>query len=165
VVEVDGIESSWEAYTEDGGREICIRLHISPTAQDKVKLQISIIPLAVEEVVKLGCVPSDIPSFLIHTKEIQISPKTATPWGLAFLPLFVLGDPSKPPGEINQDEVRSAIHGVFKGCLVTKFYTKTATFQRRLEKVLAGEVSTPKPAGLWPAPLEVENTSGRHNFI
>jgi hypothetical protein len=164
IVSYDGELGTWESYVEEGGKDICIRLHLTPTAEDKAKLMISLIPLAAEDLEAMECEPAEVPSFLVLSKEIPLSPKSITPWGLAFTTLIIKGDPAKPVGEVSQPEIRKAVHAVLQGAMVTRFCAKTTSYHKRMEKINKGEVPSAKLAGLWPEPMDSGNTSGNQLF-
>lgn len=147
---VDGDNVSWEEFIELGGKEMCLRAHITPVSDHSAKLGIMLIPESLEELNELTCVAGLVPGFAVVSKELAISPAARMEWGLAFVTLLIKGDPAKEVGQVDQLELRKAIHKILQGSIIIKACRQLDSYRKRMEKLKDGEVIEPTPTDLWP---------------
>ncbi len=149
-ITVEGDNVSWDEFVELGGREMCLRAHITPVSDHTAKLTIMLVPESLQELKELTCVSGLVPGFTVVSRELSISPAARMEWGLAFVTLFIKGDPAGDMCQINQTELRRAIHRILQGSIMIKACRQLDSYRKRMEKLKNGEVVEPTPTDLWP---------------
>lgn len=166
VIVLEGEKVTWEDYIEQGGREMCIRAHVTPMSDHTARLSFMLVPESLEDLNTLSCVAGLVPGFSLTSKELAISPAARFPWGLAFVTLLIKGDPTKDVGQVDQLELRRAIHKVLQGSIIIKACRQMESYKKRLEKLKSGEVSDPVATDLWPEIQgATDHNSGRNFYL
>ena len=143
---------------------MCIRAHVTPTTDHSARLSLMLVPESLEVLNTLSCVAGLVPGFALTSKELAISPAARLPWGLAFVTLLIKGDTTKDVGQIDQLELRRAIHKVLQGSIVIKACRQMESYKKRLEKLKSGEVSDPIATEVWPEVQGATNYNSGKSF-
>ena len=157
--EAEGVEKSKEEFKKDGGNDFAIRGYVSPITANQCKLQIGLTPIDGDRLRGLDCSPSEIPALLLITRNLTIKPPTDTPWGLSFLVMIIPGNPQASVSEVDQSEIRSAVHGTLRGAIQMTFSRDRSSFNKKLEACEKGEHPRIKRNLSWPEMEDTEQQS------
>ena len=144
-------ERTKDEYRADGGKSFCVRIHMKPVTEDACKITLALLPKTIMEAGLMPGQGAGVPGFKLLARDAPFFPTTKTEWGLKFQPLLLKGSPAEPLGELDQNDVRSAIHSTLQKAVTVTFCRNIGSFDKKWRTMTdKQEVPAVARLGAWP---------------
>ena len=154
---VEDEERSKDEYKGDGGKPFCVRAHLKPISEEACKVTLALLPKSIMEAGLMPGQGAGVPGFKIVAKDAPLFPTTKTEWGLKFLPLLLKGSPAEPLADIDQNDLRRAMHSALQRAVAITFCRNIGSFDKKWRNMMdKNEVAGVARLEAWPEHVHFE---------
>ena len=156
-------ERSKDEYRSDGGKPFCIRAHMKPVSDEACKITLALLPKSILEAGLMPGQGAGVPGFKLVAKDAPFFPTTKTEWGLKFQPLILKGSPSNQLEELDQNDMRRAIHTTLQQAVAITFCRNIGSFDKKW-RTMHDKKEVPAVARIeaWPEHVHLELGGEQH---